>query len=233
MTQQKSARRPLIGVVSSRDGGKMVMNKLYLDAVWYAGGLPVVLSYETDCAKLSEYAEVFDGFLFSGGVDVDPVKYGEEKQFDSVEIDSVRDEFEEALFRAVYPTGKPILGICRGIQSINVWLGGTLHQHIDGHRQDVPPEERTHPIEICEGSMLHRICGKTSVTVNTFHHQVVKTPAPSLTVDAVNPDGYIEVVHEEGHRFLLGVQFHPEFYYRKEDDDHSLAIFTAFVNACK
>ena len=233
MTQQNTLRRPLIGVVSSRDGGKMMMNKTYLDAVWYGGGLPVVLSYDTDPSKLAEYAALFDGFLFSGGVDVDPVKYGEEKQFDSVEIDSVRDEFEEALFKAVYPTGKPILGICRGIQSINVWLGGTLHQHIDGHRQDVPGVERTHPIQITEGSLFHTLCGKNEVMVNTFHHQVIKTLAPALTADAVSTDGYVEVAHEEGHRFLLAVQFHPEFYCGKDDDDHSAAVFTAFVNACR
>ena len=233
MTQQNTLRRPLIGVVSSRDGGKMMMNKTYLDAVWYGGGLPVVLSYDTDPAKLAEYAAVFDGFLFSGGVDVDPVKYGEEKQFDSVEIDSVRDEFEEALFKAVYPTGKPILGICRGIQSINVWLGGTLHQHIEGHRQDVLPEERIHPIRITEGSLFHSLCGKDEVMVNTFHHQAVKTPAPALTVDAVSPEGYIEAAHEEGHRFLFATQFHPEFYWNREDDDHSAAIFKAFVGACR
>lgn len=231
--ENQATKRPLIGLVSSRDGGKMMMNKLYMDAVWFAGGLPVVLSYTTESEKLAEYAEIFDGFLFSGGVDIDPVKYGEEKMFDSVEIDSVRDEFEEALFKAVYSTGKPILGICRGIQSINVWMGGTLHQHLEGHRQEVPAEERTHPIEIYEGSMLHRLCGKTSVMVNTFHHQAVKTPAPALTVDAVSPDGYIEVLHEEAHRFLFATQFHPEFYWQREDDDHSAAIFKAFVNACK
>ena len=232
-SQQNTIRRPLIGVVPSHDGGKMMVNKLYLDAVWYAGGLPAVLSYETDPAKLSEYAEQFDGFLFSGGVDVNPVKYGEEKMFDSVEIDEARDAFEEGLFKAVYPTGKPILGICRGIQSVNVWLGGTLHQHMEGHRQDVPAEQRTHSIQITEGSFFHTLCGKSEVMVNTFHHQAVKTPAPVLTVDAVSSDGYIEVVHEEGHRFLLGVQFHPEFYCGKDGDDHSAAIFTAFVNACR
>ena len=233
MNQQTFLRRPLIGMVSSRDGGKMMMNKTYLDAVWYAGGLPVVLSYNTDPAKLSEYAEIFDGFLFSGGVDVDPVKYGEEKMFDSVEIDSERDAFEEALFKAVYPTGKPILGICRGIQSINVWLGGTLHQHMEGHRQDVPGVERTHPIRIYEGSLFHSLCGKDEVMVNTFHHQAVKTLAPALTADAVSPDGYIEVAHQENHRFLLAMQFHPEFYCGMENDDHSTAVFTAFVNACR
>jgi putative glutamine amidotransferase len=112
-------------------------------------------------------------------------------------------------------------------------MGGTLHQHLDGHRQDVPPEERTHPIAIYEGSMFHRICGKTEVMVNTFHHQAVKTPAPALTVDAVSPEGYVEAAHEEGHRFLFATQFHPEFYWNREDDDHSAAIFKAFMGACR
>ena len=228
----RTPKRPLIGLVSSRDGEKMMMAQRYMDAVWYAGGLPVVLAYTTDPEKLAEYAQIFDGFLFSGGVDVNPVKYREEKQFDSVEIDTVRDEFEEALFRAIYPTGKPILGICRGIQSINVWMGGTLYQHLDGHRQNQPADQTTHEILIKEGSMLHALCGKTSVMVNTFHHQAIKTPAPALTVDALSPDGYIEAVHEEGHRFLFAMQSHPEFYYSKAGDDHSLAIFKAFVAAC-
>ena len=225
--------RPLIGVVSSREGIRMMLNQTYMDAVWSAGGLPVVMSYTTDPEKLGEYAAIFDGFLFAGGVDIDPVRYGEEKAFDSVEIDDLRDAFEEALFKAVCPTGKPILGICRGIQSINVWLGGTLHQHMEGHRQEAPGEERTHPIYVEEGSMLHTFCGKREITVNSFHHQAIKTLAPSLTVDAMSADGFIEAAHGEGHPFLLAVQFHPEFYCKKEGDDHSEAIFTAFVDACR
>ena len=197
--RQIPTSRPLVGIVPSRDGERASIPQRYLDAVWSAGGAPVVLAYTTDPAKLAEYAAIYDGFLFSGGVDVAPVKYGEEKQFDSVEIDEQRDAFEEGLFRAIYPTKKPILGICRGIQSINVWLGGTLHQHLDGHRQNVGADQRTHEIIIREGSMLHRLCGKTSVMVNTFHHQAIKTPAPALTVDAVSPDGFIEAAHEEGH----------------------------------
>lgn len=233
MSQSIPTKRPLIGLVSSRSGDNKTIPQRYMNAVWNAGGLPVVMPYTTDPQNLAEYAEIFDGFLFSGGVDVDPAKYGEMVETDLVEIDNVRDEFEEALFKAIYPTGKPILGICRGIQSINVWLGGTLYQDIDGHRQDVGGDVRTHPIEIREGSMLHRICKKTSVMVNTFHHQAVKVLAPALTSDAVSPDGFIEAVHEEGHRFLFAVQFHPEFYWQKEDDDHSLAIFQAFLDACK
>jgi putative glutamine amidotransferase len=233
MSKATFAKRPLIGLVSSRSGDNKTIHQRYMNAVWHVGGLPVVLPYTTDAQTLSEYAEIFDGFLFSGGVDVNPAKYGETVESDLVEIDEIRDEFEEALFKAIYPTGKPILGICRGIQSINVWLGGTLHQHLDGHRQDVGADQRTHDVIIYEGSMFHKLCGKTSVRVNTFHHQAIKTPAPCLTVDAVSPDGIIEAAHEEGHPFLFAIQSHPEFYYSKEDDDHSLAIFTAFINACK
>lgn len=229
----RSATGPLIGVVSSRSDDAAFMKFEYLNAVWHGGGIPVTLSYTTDPEKLAQYAEIFDGFLFSGGVDVDPAKYGETKMFDSVNVDTERDAFEEALFAAVYPTGKPILGICRGIQSINVWMGGTLHQHIDGHGQSEPKSTRTHSLDIIEGSLFHEICGKTSVMVNSCHHQVVKTLAPTLVVDAVNQDGYIEAAHQPGHRFLFMVQFHPEAYYQMEDDDHSSAIFKAFVNACK
>ena len=154
------------------------------------------------------------------------------KELTLQELKDIEFEILE-MFDAFCKAGKPILGICRGIQSINVWMGGTLHQHLDGHRQEVPPEERTHPIAIREGSMLHRICGKTEVMVNTFHHQADNTPAPALTVEAVSPEGYIEAAHEDGHRFLFATQFHPEFYCGKADDDHSTAIFTAFVNACR
>ncbi len=234
MTNPASApRRPLIGIAPSHNGDRPTVSSRYLDAVWRAGGLGVILSYTVDSAKLAEYAAIFDGFLFSGGVDVNPVLYGEEKKFDSVEIDDERDAFEKGLFEAVYPTGKPILGICRGIQSINVFLGGTLHQHIDGHSQAGNGENRAHTVTVYEGSMLHRLCGKTEIAVNSFHHQVVKDLSPKLTADAVNPDGYIEAAHAEGHPFLLGVQFHPEIYNGLPDDDHSTLIFGAFLEACR
>ncbi len=225
--------RPLIGVVPSRSDNAAYLKFEYSNAIWQAGGLPVGLAYTTDPVKLAEYAETFDGFLFSGGVDVDPAEYGEEKQFDSVNVDLERDAFEKALFAVVYPTEKPILGICRGIQSINVWLGGTLRQHIDGHGQSRPMRERTHELNIVEGSMFHRICGKTAVMVNSSHHQVVKDLAPALVADAYNQDGYIEAAHQPDRKFLFAVQFHPESYWQMEDDDHSKAIFSAFLEACR
>jgi putative glutamine amidotransferase len=233
MTQNSTfSNRPVIGLVPSNGGDTAVIKYEYLDAVWQAGGLPVTLSYTTDPAKLAEYAHICDGFLFTGGVDLHPSKYGETIQFDSVSVDEHRDAFEEGLFAAVYPTRKPILGICRGIQSINVWLGGSLHQHIDGHRQEPHRVNRTHPITIYEGSMLHAICGKTSVMVNSAHHQVLKDVANQLVVDAVSPEGYVEAAHQPDHPFLFAVQFHPEAYYHTEEDDHAAAIFKAFVGAC-
>ncbi len=225
--------RPLIAVAPSHNADLHFTRARYLDAIWRAGGLGVILPYTTDSERLREYSVIFDGFLFSGGVDVNPVLYGEEKQFDSVEIDDERDASEKALFDAIYPTNKPILGICRGIQSVNVFLGGTLHQHIENHSQTESGEIRKQPISVFEGSLLHRISGKTELFVNSFHHQAVKELAPGLEVDALSPDGYIESLHSTTHPFLFCVQFHPEIYNSCPDDDHSVAIFRAFVDACR
>ncbi len=229
----KDHSRPIIGLAPSHNGDCPTTTTRYLSAVWRSGGIPVILDYTTDKEKLAEYAAAFDGFLFTGGVDVNPVLYGEEKRFDSVEIDDERDAFERALFEAVFPTSKPILGICRGIQSLNVFCGGTLHQHIDGHRQDVGGTNRTHPVAVTEGSMLHRFCGKAEIMVNTFHHEAVKDLAPGLVADGVAPDGIVEALHMPDHPFFFAMQSHPEYYCGAEDDDHSTSIFAAFVEACR
>ena len=134
--------RPLIGITCSKNAeGKIAMSQHYLNSVWEAGAVPVFLAYTTDPAKLAEYAEVFDGFLFGGGDDIDPARYGETVQFDNVEVDADRDAFELGLYEHVKRSGKPVLGICRGLQVLNVAEGGTLYQHIDGHRQDKPGTE--------------------------------------------------------------------------------------------
>ena len=122
--------RPAIAITPSYNSDGMIrMRPAYLEAVWDAGGLPVFVSYTSDPAKLDEYARQFDGFLFAGGVDVDPKYYGEQVMFDSVSISEERDSFELELAARVLPTSKPVLGICRGIQLINVAMGGSLYQH--------------------------------------------------------------------------------------------------------
>lgn len=226
-------KRPVIGMMPSRDGKRIALAMNYHNSIWNAGGFPVMLSYTTDEAKLREYADFCDGFLFAGGVDLDPAFYGETIQFDSVEVDAERDAFEAAAFKVFYPTNKPMLGICRGIQAINVFLGGSLYQHIPGHHQSPIPEvERHQPLHVLSGSLLEQLCGKSEIFVNSFHHQNVKALAPTLVADALSDEGYVEALHSTVHPFLFAVQFHPEIYSTQPDDDHSRAIFSAFINAC-
>ena len=227
--------RPVIGILGSRHGDKDHTPFRYQNSVWAGGGFGVVLPFTTDEKVAAEYVQLCDGFMFSGGVDVDPKMYGEEIKFDSVEIDAERDAFEKLMFDRIYAAGKPIFGICRGIQSINVFMGGTLYQHIEKHRQDgTPGDERPQPLTAVEGGMLHRIAGKTDLHVNTFHHQVIKDVAPGLVADAWSEDGYCEAVWAPDYpSFLFAVQFHPEIYFWRTDDDHSLKIFKAFVDACR
>lgn len=226
-------KRPLIGITSSKTAdGKLAMSQNYLNSVWEAGAVSVLLAYTEDEEKLAEYAQVFDGFLFAGGDDMDPARYGEEVKFDNVEIDADRDRFELGLYKHVKATGKPILGICRGIQVLNVAEGGTLYQHIDGHRQTPTPGTVTEqPVHVKEGSMLHGLVGKETIFVNSFHHQNIKDLAPTLEIDGVSEDGYIEAVHMENHPFFLAVQWHPEIF--REHDEGMRNVFSAFVNAAK
>ena len=225
--------RPLIGITCSKNAeGKIAMSQHYLNSVWEAGAVPVFLAYTTDPAKLAEYAEVFDGFLFGGGDDIDPARYGETIQFDNVEVDADRDAFELGLYEHVKRSGKPVLGICRGLQVLNVAEGGTLYQHIDGHRQTPTPGTVTEqPVNVKKGSMLHGFVEKERIFVNSFHHQNIKDLAPTLEIDGVSEDGYIEAVHMPNHPFFLAVQWHPEIF--REHDEGMRRVFRAFVDAAR
>lgn len=232
--QTTGGGRPLIGILPSRINREVKTSFAYMDAVWCSGGFPIPLGYTDDEARLAEYIEAMDGFLLSGGVDIDPSYYGEEKKFDSVEVDELRDGFESKIFPHIWASGKPVLGICRGMQAMNVFLGGTLYQHIDGHRQgETPGDQRPQHLTVCETGMLAALIELKEIYVNTFHHQNVERLAQGLVADAVSDEGYIEALHAPGHKFFLGVQFHPEMYYGRPEDDHSRKIFDAFIKACK
>lgn len=225
-------KRPIIGIASSKNGqGKIEMSQDYFNAVWEAGGIGVFLAYTTDENKLADYADAFDGFLFAGGVDIDPARYGEQIAFDSVEIDADRDAFELALYRHVKQSGKPVLGICRGLQLLNVAEGGTLYQHIEGHRQQAPGIQRAQKTLIYKDSWLHQLIGECEILTNTFHHQNVKDLAPTLVADGESADGYIEAAHMPHRDFFLGVQWHPEIY--RTEDVSMQRVFSAFVDACR
>ena len=225
--------RPYIALSGSLPDDKITtINNCYLQSAWGAGGIPTLLLPSTNDEYIKTVCETFDGFLFCGGDDIDPKYYGEEKSPDIGDISPARDKFEEKLFHAAYATGKPIMGICRGLQVINVFMGGTLVQHMEGHRDKENNCPSTHDVTLVEGSPLIKITGETSFTVNSFHHQAINSLSTRLTADAYSTnDGYVEAFHEEGHKFLYTYQWHPELLY--QSSEISKKIFKAFIDACK
>lgn len=224
--------RARIAMLASFDSERQLyINEDYLNAILAAGGIGTVLPYTTDPEQINEFCSDFDGFVFCGGVDIDPKYYGKDKAPETTNICSARDEFEHAMFKAAYPTDKPILGICRGEQAINVFLGGTLHQHINGHRQTTDRQTREQQVKLVEGGFLHRVLGCVEITTNSFHHQVVDRLGRGLVCEAYSSDGYVEAIRSTEHSFCLGVQWHPENYHKL--DSSSSRLFKAFIEACK
>jgi putative glutamine amidotransferase len=192
------------------------LNQSYSIAVARAGAVPVILPTVRPGDDPNDLLDRLDGLLLSGGYDCAPCLYGEETLNQSVEIDARRDEWELPLIRAAVERGFPTMAICRGIQSLNVALGGTLFQDLPTqqpteirHRQSEERDVATHTIEVASGSRLAGIVGR-SLEVNSFHHQSLKKVAEGLRVVACAPDGVIEAVEGTGEAFLLAVQFHPE-----------------------
>lgn len=222
--------RPCIAVTTIYKEKYVYGKESYFNAVFEAGGMPVYLAYTEDEDRLEQYASQFDGFLFSGGVDVDPCHYGEKVTSEKVSISAPRDAFELGLFRHALRTGKPILGICRGVQLINVAMGGSLHQHIEGHSQEQGGAVREQAVTIVGGTPLADMAGAERILVNSFHHQAVKEVAEGLLPMAWADDGICEGVYCPRHRFLLGVQWHPELFAHL--DGVAEALFKRFVEAC-
>lgn len=231
-------RKPVIGITVSMndDRTKMWANRSYFRAVYNSGCIPVFLPYTDESAGAREFFEsgTFDGYLFSGGIDVNPALYGEEILNDSVNICEHRDNFEMELARLVKDTDIPVLGICRGVQSLNVAFGGTLYQDVPNHRQEQPGRETPEPVVIEKGSFMYDIFGSEKGFVNSFHHQCVKTPAPGFKVSVVSEsDGIneaIEPINPDG-RFIIGVQWHPELFFGISESSDRL--FAAFAAACR
>ena len=193
--------KPRIGVTCSPLRGPAYYAP-YLQAVSAAGGEPVTLDPAPDGLapeKATAMVHGIDGLLVPGGWDVDPPAYGEERQEETPNVDLPLDLTEIALVRAAVDEGVPVFGICRGQQVINVALGGSLRQHIDGHDMHGHPRDLlAHPIEIVPGSELARVTTTDSLMVNSLHHQSVKDVAPGLHVTAHSPDGIVEGIEFAG-----------------------------------
>ena len=220
-----------IMISANDEGAKCTLNMEYARAVAKSGGLPFVLPLTADEKQLDRYIALADGLLLSGGGDVDPSFYGEERHPLCGEASKLRDEMEIALCQKAVKKGIPVLGICRGVQVMNVALGGTLYQHIENHTRHDLPREPVHTAAIEKGTRLYAILGKESAGVNSRHHQALKDVAQGLIVSARAEDGTAEAAEMPGDYFFLGVQWHPEGLFDHYDDMKK--IFAVFVAAAK
>ena len=236
--ERRLPMKPMIAIVSLYDEKleSYWMLPGYAQGLEAAGAAPVILPLTTDPAVLQRYAQTFDGFLFPGGHDLPPSLYGEEPSEKLGPLVPQRDSMEQAFFPLALETGKPMLGICRGIQLFNVMLGGDLYQDIPTqcpsgvqHHETPPYDKVAHPVAIRRGTPLFDAVGVEEMGVNSYHHQGIRRLGKGLEVAATAPDGMVEAVYLPEHRFALAVQWHPEF--SRLSDENSRKIFEAFVKS--
>lgn len=218
-------KKPIIGISASmlmdREGEfigyqRSYVNDDYVQSVVRGGGIPLILPMHTSKEILLEQAELIDGLILSGGHDVSPLNWGEEPHRDIQDVFPERDDFDMLLIKYMIEKKKPILGICRGEQILNVFHGGTLYQDLSHkedsyikHNQKHSPKKPTHTVCIKEDSWLHDILGE-EIRVNSFHHLAIKDLGKGLKVTATSKDGVIEAIEGTGEQLVIGLQWHPE-----------------------
>lgn len=241
--------KPLIGVTPDFNAGDrkewggreatFFLRARYVRAIEDLGGVPVILPLAESHADRNRLLERLDGLLLTGGgPDLAPSLYGERKRYKFHVMSRRRAEFELDVARMAAASKLPLLGICGGMQTINVAFGGSLIQDIASqlesplaHRQKTPATQLSHAVEVTPKSLLRRIIGRGRLLVNSSHHQSVKRVAPPLVTSALAEDGVIEAIESPAHPFLLGVQWHPEFLYERYRFHRKL--FEAFVKAAR
>lgn len=237
-------KKPIIAITSSTDlnpdrlnDNRTLVSLDYSDSIINSGGIPVILPITDNLEIIKEQVKYFDGLILSGGGDPDPNLYGEDCLQDLGNITPERDTFELAILEEFLKTKKPILGICRGLQLMNVFYKGTLYQDIKyintniQHRQKWLADLPTHDINILEkDNILFEIFGEKTRT-NSFHHQMIKDLGNELTVIATANDGIIEAIQNKNHPFFYGVQWHPEMMASKGNLGMK-RIFDKFVESC-
>ncbi len=234
------AKRPLIGLTcghQEENPARYYVNNAYIQAVLEAGGTPILIPYQPK-NQLFTVINLLDGLVLPGGVDLDPNRYGEAPNLKCGRIDPLWDELDLTAAGLALRRDIPILAICRGAQVLNVALGGTLIQDIGSqaadpiqHRQKAPRWYATHDIFLESSSRLKDIWGSAPQRVNSFHHQSIAKVGQSLRVTATAPDGIIEAVEGTEHRFVLGVQWHPELMVNHYPAARN--IFRSFIQAAQ
>lgn len=237
--------KPLIGVLSNlsiiESGSSIGLERIYVaksyvKAIEMSGAVPIIIPVNTNKENIRRQIEAVDGVIISGGSDVNPTLYNEEPAKELGFIHPEIDEFDIEAIKVALELKKPILGICRGLQVLNVALGGNLYQDLSyrdcsfiKHVQDTKPYLGTHYIEIKEGSILSDVLGR-KILVNTYHHQSIKELGEGLEIIAYSNDGIAEAIQKSGDTFVLGVQWHPEMMFEK--DEKMLNLFKKFIGEC-
>ena len=239
--------RPVIGIsahptLHDYRGNKSTIQSCgenYLFSLEAVGAVPLILPIYDDPEALDRYVGLCDGYLIPGGIDVNPISYGETPHplLETTRLDF--DEYQLHLIERMRVSKKPVLAICRGIQIVNVAYGGTLYQDVSLHGEgtmrhsqvDITPGGISRRVSIEDGSILHRLYG-SELWTNSYHHQSIKDLGAGLRITARADDGIIEAVEATDHPYLHAVQWHPESFFVRPDN-YMLAIFEDFVKQCR
>jgi putative glutamine amidotransferase len=234
--------RPLVGVTTSEmrlaarieqtpeadpPRTEMALGLTYMRAIEGAGGIPVVIP-PLETKAIRPLLERLSGVCLSGGPDLDPKAYKARPHPKLGPTEPALDRFELAVARAADDSGLPVLAICRGLQALNVARGGTLRQHVPGHRQSEPGDEVTHRVDVTGGTLLARVLRGSRFSVNSFHHQAVRRLGTGLRATAWAPDGVIEAIEAPNRAFMVGVQWHAETLTGRPEQQR---LFESFVDA--
>ena len=211
--------KPLIGISLGYSPTKNSVNNTYVNSILMNGGVPYLIPVTDDVEVLRQVVAQLDGIVFTGGEDFAPAYFGEEEHEHLGEVNVNRDTYDLTLFKLASDRNIPTLGICRGLQLINVGMGGTLYQDLPSqkpsdinHRQEEAGTVATHSVSVVEGSLMHQILGEKEIQVNTFHHQAIKKLAPGLKIVGWANDSVPEMIEAYPNRQIIGTQFHPEIF---------------------
>ena len=214
------------------------LNESYVHTVRHFGGIPLLIPVLAENDELEYLISTIDGLILTGGDDIDPALFGESILNDTVQLCPERDRAEYAVLDLAVKRDVPILGICRGVQVMNVYFGGTLYQdipaqlpHCPGHSMEKPDHRTCHDCRVTPGSPLAKWTGCEIIQVNSHHHQSVKAVAPGCEIMGCCSDGIVEAIWKPDAAFVCAVQWHPEKIWDIEES--SAKIFEAFIEACK
>lgn len=236
--------RPLVGIPCQADfregSGRPIYcnNRAYAHAVEDAGGIPVFIPMLNDISVLEALLSRLDGLLLSGGGDVDSVRYNEDARPMLGGVDSRLDELEFTLVQWALQADMPILGVCRGMQLLNVAFGGSLYQDlgeeypgvIEHCRRELPRNTLIHNVNVASGSRMEKILGTNELWINSLHHQGIKASGANVYVSGRAEDGVAELLEVADYSFVMGIQGHPEEIYTQEAA--CTQLFSAFITAC-